>query len=245
MSLRFHEIAEQNHKIINPFTEEKLMLLGEICQFTPATHQLDLCCGKAEMLCRWSERWGISGTGIDISHVFLEAAKVRANELGVAERLTLIEGDAGAYSDDVQYDVVSCIGATWIGNGLVGTIDLMNRQVKADGLLLVGEPYWIATPPDAAYQAMGVGQDDFVSLPDTLERIESTGYELVEMVLANQDSWDRYEAQHWIAINNWLREHADDPDAEALRQWNADNKRSYLQYGRQYLGWGVFVLKKC
>ena len=31
MSLRYHEISEANHRILNPFTEEKLRLLGEIC----------------------------------------------------------------------------------------------------------------------------------------------------------------------------------------------------------------------
>jgi cyclopropane fatty-acyl-phospholipid synthase-like methyltransferase len=55
MSLRFHEIAEQNHRILNPFTEEKLMLLGEICELEPGMRQLDLACGKGEMLSRWAK----------------------------------------------------------------------------------------------------------------------------------------------------------------------------------------------
>jgi hypothetical protein len=63
------------------------------------------------------------------------------------------------------------------------------------------------------------------------------------MVLANQDSWDRYEARQWFTIDSWLRDHADDPDAEALRAWNAGNKRLYLEYQREYLGWGVFVTR--
>ena len=83
MSLRFHEIAETNHRILNPFTEEKLMLVGEICRLNAETQQLDLCCGKAEMLCRWSEKWGIGGTGVDISAVFVNAARERARELGI------------------------------------------------------------------------------------------------------------------------------------------------------------------
>jgi hypothetical protein len=32
MSLRFHEIAEERHRILNPFTEEQLALLGDICR---------------------------------------------------------------------------------------------------------------------------------------------------------------------------------------------------------------------
>ena len=95
MSLRFHEIAETYHRILNPFTEEQLMLLGEICHLNPSIKLLDLACGKAEMLCRWAQKYGLHGTGVDISSVFLESAKNRANELNVFDNLTFIQDDAG------------------------------------------------------------------------------------------------------------------------------------------------------
>lgn len=72
MSLRFHEIAESNNRILNPFTENQLMLLGDICRLHPGIKQLDLACGKAEMLCRWAQKYGINGVGVDISTVFLD-----------------------------------------------------------------------------------------------------------------------------------------------------------------------------
>ncbi len=247
MSLRFHEIAETNHQILNPFTESQLMLLGEICQLKPGVEQLDLCCGKAEMLCRWAAQYGISGMGVDISKVFLEAGRQRAAELNVAQRITLIEDDAATFpGPHLAYNIVSCIGATWIGGGLTGTLALMRQALAgADSLLLVGEPFWLEEAPDAAYDALTEGDHDmFVSLPGTLDRIESSGFELIEMVLADHHGWDRYEAMQWKAISDWLRAHPDDPDAEALRQWNSDNRRSYLTYGRRYLSWGVFVLRQ-
>ena len=78
MSLRFHEIAEGRHRILNPFTHAQLQLLGEICGVHAGMRQLDLCCGKGEMLCQWSARFGLAGTGVDISPVFLQAARERA-----------------------------------------------------------------------------------------------------------------------------------------------------------------------
>lgn len=66
---------------------------------------------------------------------------------------------------------------------------------------------------------------------------------LIEMVLANHDSWDRYEAPQWMVVDDFLRANPDDPDASALRDWISHNRRVYLQYGRRYLGWGVFVLR--
>lgn len=244
MSLAFHEIAEANHQILNPFTRDKLMLLGEICQLTPSMRLLDLCCGKGEMLCQWSHRWGISGIGVDISSVFIQAAKARTIELAVNEHITFIEDDASQYAMEAHtFDIVSCIGATWIGSGLVGTLKLMQPALKPSGLLLVGEPYWIAPPPKEAYVQIGVGEDDFTSLIGTLDRIESAGMELVEMVLADQGSWDRYVAAQWFTIDQWLRNHPDHPYTSDLRSWIAQSKRSYLEYQRSYFGWGVFVIR--
>ena len=71
------------------------MLLGEVCQLKPGMTQLDLACGKAEMLCQWAKKYGIKGTGVDLSEVFLSAARKRADELAVSKQLTFIQGDAG------------------------------------------------------------------------------------------------------------------------------------------------------
>jgi hypothetical protein len=43
MSLRLHEIAESGHRILNPFTVEKLRLLAEVCRLEEGQRLLDLC----------------------------------------------------------------------------------------------------------------------------------------------------------------------------------------------------------
>ena len=60
----------------------------------PGTRVLDLACGKGELVCRWAEWFGASGTGVDLSEVFLAAARARATELGVTDRITFVHGDA-------------------------------------------------------------------------------------------------------------------------------------------------------
>ncbi len=246
MSLRFHEIAETNHRILNPYTPEQLNLLGEICSLNKGTRHLDLACGKGEMLCQWASRYGTMGVGVDISPVFLAAAERRARELEAGDRVLFVEGDAGDYPEEHhEFDIVSCIGATWIGGGLSGTLELMKPALKnQQSLLLVGEPFWMGEPPAEAYDAIADGDRElFTSLAGTLDRFEAAGLELVEMVLANLDGWDRYEAMQWMAINDWLMANPDDPIAAELKEWCKVNRRNYLTYGRRYLGWGVFVLR--
>lgn len=246
MTLRFHEIAEQRHRILNPFTDVQLELLGEICQLHAGIRQLDLCCGKGEMLCTWSARYGLTATGVDISPVFLEAARQRALELECSQRVGFVEADARSYPiPEASFDIISCLGATWIGGGLVGTLKLMRPGLRnRNSLLLVGEPYWIDPPPDEAYELLADGKREmFTSLAGTLDRIESQDLELVEMVLADDHGWDRYAATQWLTISNWLREHDDSPDAAEMRRWHAQWRREHLMYTRRFLGWGVFVLR--
>lgn len=247
MSLRFHEIAETNHRILNPFTEQQLMLLGELCRIKPGHLHLDLCSGKGEMLARWSAAYGHSGTGVDISKVFLAAAEARAAELGVSDRVSFVRANAATYDVELNgYDIVSCIGATWIGNGLAGTLKLMRPGLRDNNsLMLVGEPYWRDDPPDAAYEAIASGDRSlFVTLPETLTRFDDAELELVEMVLANEDSWDRYVAPQWAALSDWLRSNPDDADWTAIRDMHESSRREYFAFTRRHLGWGVFVLRQ-
>lgn len=243
MSLRFFEIVEAKHRIQNPLSEDKLMLVGEICDLQPGQRQLDLASGQGEMLCRWAARYGSGGHGVDISPVFVDIAKQRAFELNVAGRVTFQQGDAAHYkAEPAAYDIVSCIGATWIGSGTAGTLDLMRPSLKPGGLLLVGEVFWRKPPTDVAAAALGFKPDEYSDLGGLLDVFNKAGVTLVEMVVSNQDDWDRYEARHWIQAERWLKAHPDHEDADPLREWIEASKHEYLNYGRDYLGWGIFVL---
>jgi SAM-dependent methyltransferase len=145
---RYHEISESNSRILNPLSEPKLDQLGRICRLHPGQRHLDLACGKGEMLCRFSRTHHTVGVGIDINRPFLDAARARARELEVDGRITLHHGDA-ADPEEVGdgFDIVSCIGATWVGGGLAGTLDLMRRRARPGAWLLVGEVFWAEEPP--------------------------------------------------------------------------------------------------
>ena len=244
MSLHHHEIAEREHRILNPFTEAKLRLLGEVSRVGPGTRILDLACGKGEMLARWAGWFGSTGLGVDLSPVFLAAARERAGELGVEGAVTFLQGDAGAYEAEAgAFDVACCLGATWIGGGLAGTAALLRPAIRDGGLILLGEPYWIGEPPAAALAAFGFAPGDYLSLAGTAERLDEAGLDLLEMVLADGDSWDRYEAAQWRTVAVWLVANPDDEDHEAMVRFLDDNRRTYLRWGRRYLGWGVFVTR--
>jgi SAM-dependent methyltransferase len=239
---RHHTIREGDLRILNPFAPEKLATLGRVIKLTPRSTLVDLCCGKGEMLCTWARDHGITGRGVDISTVNVAAARARAAELDVD--VTFDHGDAAEFTAPDPADVASCIGATWIGDGVAGTIDILERSLKPGGMLLIGEPYWRLNPRDQrtveACQARV--RDDFRTLPALVTHFGELDWDLVEMVLADQDDWDRYAAAHWLSIRRWLDANPGDPLAARMRAELDTDPVRHVTYQREYLGWGVFAL---
>lgn len=228
----------------NPFSSTKLAELGAALRLPPGARFLDLACGSGELLCTWARDHGVTGTGVDISTVFLAKARARATELAVADRVSFVHADASGYVSDAPVDVAACVGATWIGDGVAGTIDLLRRSLSAGGMILIGEPYWRREPPDQATVAgcHARSADDFLPLPDLLTHFGTLGCDVVEMVLADQDSWDRYAAAQWLNIRRWLDENPTDELADEMRAELATEPARHARYQREYLGWGVFAL---
>lgn len=241
---RIFTIRESSHRLHNPFTPGKLATLGRALHLAPGTRVLDLASGSGEMLCTWARDHGVTGTGVDISTVFTEEARARAAELGVVDQVTFVHGDATGHVSDEPVDLAACIGATWIGSGVAGTVELLGSSLRRVGLMLIGEPYWRQRVPDQE-TAEGCGassEDDFLVLPELIEQFGDLGYDVVEMVLADQDSWDRYQAAQWLNLRRWLDANPDDELAAEVRAELATDPARYARYQREYLGWGVFAL---
>ena len=88
-----------------------------------------------------------------------------------------------------------------------------------------------------------VAEEEFLPLPETIERAESAGIRVVSLIASSQDDWDRYESLHWLALDEWLTANPDHPQAGEFRARGAAQRTRYLAWERPVLGWAIFVCR--
>jgi SAM-dependent methyltransferase len=230
-------VAERDHDIQNPTSAEKIRLLGERLRLSPHSHVLDIACGRGGPALVLASAFGCRIHGVERAPEFADAARERAAEAGLEDLIEIVEADARKYPLDTEaWDVALCLGATFVWDGLDGTLAALTPAVRAGGYVVVGEPYWRQWPLPAGLDDLG-----YVSLAKTVAKIEAAGLLLVSLIAASRDDWDRYESPHWQRVEEWLAEHSDDPGAAQLRRENEDHKQRYLEVGREFLGWVILA----
>ncbi len=109
--------------------------------------------------------------------------------------------------------------------------------------MIVGEPFWLRDLPDEYLRAIGMAIDAFGSHAENAEAGERRGLELVHTLVSSKDDWDRYEGLQWYATAAYARSYSDDVDLPKLRERVAQQKSAYLTWGRDVMGWAIYVFR--
>ena len=236
----YWDIAEAEHDIQNPTSREKLLQLGGYLRLDPDTRVLDVACGKCGPAILLAQAYGCRILGIEKAPEFVAEAEERIEAAGVSHLIEVVEGDAKAVPlEPESFDVTLCLGASFAYDGLPGTLAALVPATRSGGRVAVGEPYWREWPLPA-----GVDDENCVPLRETLERFEAAGLALTGIIESSLEDWDRYESQHWRALEEWLAANPDDPDAAGIRERYERYRASYFAIERRLLAWALFVNRK-
>jgi SAM-dependent methyltransferase len=201
---------------------------------------IDFGCGYAEALVLWAEHFGIRGIGIDVREHACERARKKVSKRGMADRIEIVCGRGADYPfEERAFDAATCIGASFIWDGFRPTIRAMSRAIVPQGRLGVGEPYWLRDhiPPRYAAQEAAVHTES-----ELLRIAREEGFDFEYVIRASHDDWDRYEADNWHGLIRWLEENPDHPEREEVLGHLRKQQDEYVTYGREYLGWAMYVL---
>lgn len=233
----FHAVAERYHDIQNPISGEKIRLLGERIGLGPGRRVLDIASGRGGPAIVLASTFGCRVLGVEKSNEFATAARERIATAGLEELITIHEQDAADFPiEPEQWDAALCLGASWIWDGLEGTVAALVRGVRPGGHVAVGEVYLRGAPGD--------GEGEFASLADTVRRFERAGPPVTTLITASEHDWDAYESLHWASLEEWLAEHGDEPEAAEIRAEHERWKWHYLENGREIDGWAILAGRK-
>jgi SAM-dependent methyltransferase len=233
-------ISERYMELLNPSTPEKTIRFGKFLRLRENSRVIDFGCGYAEALVLWAEHFGITGTGIEVREHACERARARISEKGLSDRIEIVCASGADYSFAEQaFDVATCIGASFIWGGYRPAICAMRRAIHRDGRIGIGEPYWLkdSIPPEYAAQNTSVHSEY-----ELLRITRQEGFDLECVVRASHDDWDRYESDNWHGLVRWIEENPEHPERDEVIQHLHTVQDEYLNYGRQYLGWAMYML---
>jgi ubiquinone/menaquinone biosynthesis C-methylase UbiE len=243
---KYYDIVHQRHLVMNPVEETKLEILYDLLELNPNDNVIDIGCGKGEMLIKLAEKYGIKGLGIDKSPYCIRDAQKRKTQRTPQAELRFLEMDGAQYKPEngESFDLAMCIGATWIYGGYRTTLKALRRMTRTSGHVMVGEPFWRVNPPKEYLQSEGLSADSFDTHHGNVRTGQSEGMRLVFTLVSSQEDWDRSEGLHWSSAAEYALAHPKDPDLEELLARDSKERESYLKWGRDTLGWAIYLFRK-
>jgi cyclopropane fatty-acyl-phospholipid synthase-like methyltransferase len=239
----YYDATHATHQFCNPTDAAAIDELGRVIGLAPGQRVLDIACGHAELLVRWTEQHGISGVGVDLSpYAFARAEERRAARVPDAG-LELLNIDAAKFETDERFDVVSCIGASWIWNGYAGTLAALRAFAKPGGVIVAGEPFWKGDPPAEYLEADGLTRDLFPTMAEYHAHAVECGLRLLWMTESTPAAWDRYETLQAANADRFARANPDHPDLDEILRTRAKSDTNYFRWGREHCGFAIWAFR--
>ena len=245
-SWKFYDIIHRHHTVMNPVNETRLDRLYDLMELNRGARVVDVGCGKGEMLIRLAEKYHIEGVGVDKSPYCIREASERKRQRTPWSDLKFLELDGAQYKAETgkSSDLAMCIGASWIYGGYSNTVKALARMTRPLGFVMVGEPFWRRNPPQEYLQHAGLLTESFDTHEGNVATGEPEGLRAVYTLVSSEEDWDMYEGLHWYAAAEYAITNPQDPDLEELAARVSKERESYLRWGRETLGWAIYLFRE-
>jgi SAM-dependent methyltransferase len=232
--MKFFDITHREHVYCNPMSVEKFEELIALLKLESEDRVLEVATGKGEFIIRLAEQYNIEGIGVDLSPYFISDAKKKHQQRISSAQLTFVEMDGADYKPKApgSFDLVACIGASWIYGGHKETLKALHEMAAPEGWVIVGEPYWKREPTAKHLEAIGEKRSAYGTHYENMKVGQELGLKLVYTLVSNQDDWDKYEGLQWYAADAWTSENPDDADVEEVLKRVHESRENYLRWGR-------------
>jgi len=230
--------------IMNPMRSEKLDRFCRALNPPRNGRVIDIGCGKGEFLHRLHALYGITGVGIDKSPYCIEDCRRQKRARAHHADIEYLLMDGKDYEATEEFDIASCMGASWIWGGIRGTLAALSELTRPGGLVVLGEPHWLREPEEEYLRLEGFKRGDYHTHRENALMGDELGLTCVYTMASDLEDWDGYETPHWRAAAEYSDSHPDDPDLPEIMESTKKYRETYLRYGRDTVGWCLYVYRK-
>ncbi len=218
MPISFREIFK-NSDMLNPVTQQTLLLAGEYAEMGSGKLVIDLASGKGGPSLFWASEFGVQVDGYELDEINVAYANARATLLNLEGKARYFCRDLKDFIPERKYDIVAALGFdVSIFGGRPQTFDRFKSMVKSDGFVIFTEPVWVRKPvPPAILKALKINQEDFITVEETRLLVSQQGYREVWHAVSAKEDWEAYVRPIFVTVQEFAQTHPDcERDAQAV-----------------------------
>jgi SAM-dependent methyltransferase len=240
---KFTSVAHARHRYFGPLSAARAAALIQLLELGPEALVLDAGCGQGAFLLELLRATGCSGLGVDVNPAFVARGRAAAGLAGLDGRVRFVEAPlAQAVAPGQHFSAVICMGASQAVGSLQEALRWAFAHLLPGGVALFADGFWRRPPPAGYLALLGAGEGDLTSHAGNARLARDAGFRVLCTAAASEEEWDEYEGLYCASVERHVDAHPDDPDAPAMaariRAWHA----GYLEWGRETLGYGFYVL---
>ena len=128
--------------------------------------------------------------------------------------------------------------------GYIGTIKALKTMTKTDGLIVIGEVFWLKEPDKEYLETSGIKKEEFGTHRSKVRIGEEEGLTCIYTLVSDLNDWDHYESLRWSNVYDFVKTNPYDKDIPELLERTSKEKYIFLRWERDTIGWGIYVFRK-
>ncbi len=245
MRINFNRIAYEALQVCNALSLDAVEAAVSTTGLPPCARALDIGTGNAAVPIMLAERFGLAVTAVELDPGMAELARVRIAAAGIA--IDFVEARSGdVLAASAPFDLNTAIGTIEpAGAGLREPTDVfagLAAHLTPGGFLLWGDVVWKGEPPEPLRQMMELS-NTYADDAGWRAAAAAAGLQVASARLSPDAEWDPYTTTMQAAADAWINAHPDDEAAPGVRR-NADRVKAMFAFGRPFMDFGLYLLRR-
>lgn len=247
MATSFHHIAYQALDICNGVGLDEVLRAVADLPLSDGSRVIDIGAGNGSVAMAVAAQNQVQVDAIEADPVMVDLARARAQDRGLGHQVRFIQALSGEVLDSLlPADLIIALGATDpAGLGRAPPHETMARLaqgLRPGGHLLWGDLTYDGEPPDPIRTYVEI-TNLYTDDAGWRSAAEAAGLLVLSGQRSAQDVWDGYVGTMMGAVDAWLADHGDDPDAAQV-QTTANRLKAMFEYGRPWLGFNLYLMQR-